>query len=161
MFKQRQTSREAGTQSHGMILLLVPANEPKPKDLWDKAPVISAIVSVIFTLVVALFTYNIQRTQIRVSQEIAHAQNEIQRGQLIVQLVPHLTSESEAVRQTAIVALRQFVPEAYDGVAAILARSARVPETAIQQLGPLGDVAVAQALGKIATPASNTRLETE
>jgi HEAT repeats len=146
---------------------LVTANDPKPKDWWDKASVISQFFAgVVIAVVGLLITYTIQRTQIRTSQETARAEIEsaevrakedrrLQQGQLTAQLVEHLTSESEAVREIAIVALRESVPEEiYDAVAVVLARaddSAPVRKTAIQQLGRSSGTRVAQTLGEIAT----------
>jgi hypothetical protein len=142
-------------------------NEPKPKDWWDKASVVSQFFAgVVLAIVGLLITYAIQRSQIRASRETARAQLEsaevrakedrrLQEGQLTSQLVQHLTSESEAVREIAIVALRESVPIAmYDAVVAVLARadeSARVRKTAIQQLGRSASAGVAQTLGEIAT----------
>lgn len=150
-------------------------NLPAEKDWWDKAGVISQFFSgVVIAVVGLLITYTIQRTQIKVSQETSSAQiksaeiqssedRRLQQGQLTAQLVEYLTSDSAQVREIAIVALHESVPEKiYDSVVEILARSDKsetVREKAIQQLGFSQNNEVVKTLDEIAKDPNRSNIE--
>ena len=97
-----------------------PAQE---KDWWDKAQVVSQFFAgVVIGLVGLVITLTIQRTRARASRENVRAQIEsaelraveerkLQQGILTGQLVEHLTSETESIREIAIVALRKSVAQ--------------------------------------------------
>jgi len=143
-----------------------PEEKKEPKDWWDKAAVISQFFAGVIIAIVGLrITYVIQRTQIKVAEQNSRAQiqseelrakedRRLSQGQLTGQLVQHLTSESEKVREIAIIALRESVPSAiYESVIQIIAKndeSQTVRETAIKQLGVSGNENTSKTLGEIA-----------
>jgi hypothetical protein len=135
-------------------------SDPKVKDAWDKAQIVSGFVSsVVIAAVGLLLNSSIQRAQIRSSEENTRAQleitdrnnkaqlaltqktaevrSQIQESTLTGQLVEHLTSNNGLKKEIAIVALRRSVPaDMYQDVITLVVKSDPDPDlrkTALEQ----------------------------
>lgn len=147
----------------------------KPPDWWNRADIISKILS---SIVIAAFgltlTWYIQKTQLTTSQTIAQSQLEAQKikaendkkleeGRITAQLLQHLTSTDAATRELAIVTLRESVPATiYNSVMQVLARTdpnENVRKAALEQLGKSNNANVAGVLDNISSDKKRTPSE--
>jgi hypothetical protein len=162
--------------------------DPKIKDGWDKAQIVSGFIStVVIAAVGILINSSIQNAQIASSEantkaqvdvsernnkaqlalteRTADIQRHLQEGTLTGQLVEHLAGGSPLKKQLAIVVLRRAIPpEMYQDVITILVKSDTDPEvrkTALEQARTLRDIApgVAQAIANAATDSARSAEE--
>ena len=152
-----------------------PQNQPKGKDAWDKAAIVSSLFSsVVIAAIGLLVTSSIQKTQIASTKVVADAQiqlakesavreNKLQESKLTADLLTHLLSDDAAHRQIAMIALRETVSSGLaDSVLAVLAQrdsDKSVRAAAINQLRSSSDRTVAHTLGVIAQDQTLTSSE--
>lgn len=141
------------------------------RDWWDKAPVVTTIISVVGVGIVSVLANTwYQRSQLNVSREAAlqaekkaDADRRLQTGALTTQFVTALGNKDAAQRKLAVIAMRDSLPaKLCDEMLVVVATSdpsEAVRACAIEQLGRSDSPHAVAALGQIAT--NESRLEQE
>jgi hypothetical protein len=138
------------------------------KDAWDKAQIVSGLLSSVVIAGVGLLINNsIQRAQIEASKQAADSQNHIEEGTLTEKLMDTLGGDNSLKKRLAIVVLERSVPsDMYQDVITMVVKSDKDPEvriTALEQARKLRDVgpSVAQAIADAATDVNRSEDERE
>jgi len=140
----------------------------KKKDAWDKAQIVSGLLSSVVIAGVGLLINNsIQRAQIEASRQAADSQKHIEEGTLTEKLMDTLGGENPLKKRLAIVVLERSVPpDMYQDVISMVVKSDTDPEvriTALEQARKLRDVgpSVAQAIAAAASDVTRSERERE